>query len=142
MFLVGYIVVLAVVAGALLRSLFAQDRRVDADSIYGAISVYLLAGLIWAMAFALLEKHEPGSFRFPDGETAATFEGFLGFSITTLTTLGYGDVVPTTPRAYALTNCEAIAGQFYLAIVIARFVALHLANTRGLGSPDADGRES
>lgn len=126
-FLAGYITFFSVVTVTLMRSLFQGQDRITADTLCGAISVYLIFGLLWAMAYGILEKAAPGSFLFgTDGVSVEQFDRFLGFSFTTLTTLGYGNVAPATPQADAMATMEAIVGQFYLAVVIARFVALQI----------------
>jgi hypothetical protein len=127
----------------MLRTVFLSTRRVSADTICGALSVYLLLGLVWTFAYALLELAQPGSFTLggpgssPD---AQHFERFMGFSFVTLTTLGYGNIVPTSPRADALATMEAIVGQIYLTVLVARLVALQLtqAGARRSGS-DSEG---
>ncbi|MEM7622882.1 MAG: ion channel [Planctomycetota bacterium] len=97
-----------------------------------AVSVYLLIGLIGASSYALLEFAAPGSFRFGDtGESRDTgddrFERFLDYSFTTLTTLSYGNIAPASPRADALASLQAVVGQVYLAVVIARLVAIEVS---------------
>lgn len=121
-----------VVAVSVLRSLLAHSARVSGDAICGAVSVYLLLGLAWTMVYTLLELVVPGSFTIgpSGGGVHSDFERFIGFSFTTLTTLGYGNIAPTTPRADVLTTLEAIVGQVYLAIVIARLVSLQIIQSR------------
>jgi len=102
--------------------------RITRDTLYQAVSVYLLLGLVGAMAYALLEVVNPGSFHFGDNTIAsdARLDRFLGFSFTTLTTLGYGNISPATPKADALATFQAVAGQIYIAVVIARLVAIEI----------------
>ncbi len=134
-FLASYMAFFSIVAGLLTRSFLQAPGRADADTICGALSVYLIFGLVWAMAYAALEQISPGSFVFGKEQIdKEEFDRFLGFSFTTLTTLGYGNVAPATPQADALATMEAIIGQFYLAVVIARLVALQL--TQGSGSKE------
>ncbi len=119
----GYVIAL------ILGSVFRDSRRVSTDTICGALSVYLLLGLLWAFAFALLEQMVPGSFSgMEEGTSFTKYKRFLGFSFVTLTTLGYGNVVPLTPRADALAMSNAIVGQLYLTVLVARLVALNLLN--------------
>ena len=128
-FLCCYVAFFCVVGITLFGRLFVADKRVTSDTLCGAVSVYLILGIIWTYAYAILEAAAPGSFTFSEqgALTEARFERFLGFSFTTLTTLGYGNVSPATPRADAMSTLEAIIGQCYLAIVIARLVALQIA---------------
>ena len=118
-------------ASLIFRGIFLHTERVTADTINGAICIYLLMGLGWAQAYSLLAYFEPGSFSM-DGQIIAAgadgFENFLPFSFVTLTTLGYGNDVPLTPKAEALAIAEAVAGQLYLAVLLARLVATEIAN--------------
>ena len=131
------------IAWALLRALFRSQSRVTRDTLYQAQSVYLMIGLIGAMTYALLELAAPGSFRFPEElatvgakessvvvqQIEERFDRFLGFSFTTLTTLGYGNIAPASARADALTSLQAVIGQVYLAVVIARLVAIQVGQS-------------
>jgi voltage-gated potassium channel Kch len=123
------------VTGVFLSRYFWKHRVVDAGSLAGALSVYLLLGYFWGTAFGLLEYLEPDSFQGaclprPDGASScdalrADFPrlGYLGF--VTLTTLGYGDVVPVGTWARAMAGLEALLGQLFLVVLVARLVALH-----------------
>jgi hypothetical protein len=93
--------------------------------IEGAIAVYLLLGLTWAYAFELVEYLNPGSFT---GVLTGSgrFSSWTYFSFVTLATLGYGDISPLHPIARSLAVAEAITGQLYLAILIARLVSQEL----------------
>lgn len=116
-----------------LWNILKPGRRVTTDTMLGAVSAYLLIGVAWACAFALLQLHEPGSFDLgtrSETESATQFWTYLGFSYTTLTTLGYGNIAPLTSKADALSTSEAIIGQFYVAILVGRLVALQLSHQR------------
>lgn len=120
----------------LLRHIFTAQQRITTDAILGAISAYLLLGVAWACAFCLLEHFVPGSFEFGSrltDEPRRQFWTFLGFSYTTLTTLGYGNISPTTPRADSLATSEAIVGQFYVAVLIGRLVSMQLSQRTDRG---------
>ncbi|MCG8591599.1 MAG: potassium channel family protein [Proteobacteria bacterium] len=123
------------VAAILFRRIFQDTRHVTTDTLAGAISIYLVLGVGWTFAYALLEVSEPGSFVL-NGAPLDTveFDRFIGFSFITLTTLGYGNMVPTTPRADALAVTEAIVGPIYLTVLVARLVALNL--TQNLDAED------
>lgn len=115
-----------------------QPGRVTADRIAGAISVYLLLGMVWALLYGLVSVLDPQSFRAPDylglAEIGRGAEyAFIYYSFVTLTTLGYGEIAPTSPLSQMLAWTEAVVGQLYLAILIARLVGLHIAGT---GRPD------
>ena len=103
--------------------------------IYGSVCVYLLIGLVWAFIFSALEILYPGSFKFelqnPGADVLLTtnqlqLSQLLYYSYVTLTTLGYGDISPVSPPARSFATLEAIAGQFYLTILVARLVGLQI----------------
>ena len=106
---------------------------VTADKIYGALCVYLLIGYAWAFGYAILEQLEPGSFSAPT-ESGATVDYIARvmrmryFSFVTLTTVGFGDITPQSPAARTFATLEAIMGQLYLAVLVARLVGLHIVN--------------
>ena len=120
---------LTFVVAMILQSLMTQSA-VTKDSIAGAFCGYVLMGVIFAEIFCLLELNVPNSFQvgltFPDW-TDDPLQRWLTleyFSLTTLTTLGFGDVIPITPAARGLAVFEAICGQFYLAVLVAGLVNL------------------
>lgn len=121
---------LAFVVYSLLYFLF-QTRDVSPATIYGGVGVYAILGLLWGTLYAAMELAVPGSFlqgsqplRFV--ETSSGLVSLLYYSFVTLTTLGYGDVVPMTPSARILSASEAVTGQLYLAVLVARLVGLHI----------------
>jgi voltage-gated potassium channel Kch len=94
---------------------------VTLQSIYGAISAYLVLGFMFAAAFAAI-YHFSGDQFFVPGETANT-QTFQYFSYTTLTTLGYGDFTAHYSSGQAVAVLEALTGQIFLATLVARLVA-------------------
>ena len=133
----------ALLAGLVVWHAYANVMRAHrpaGDRIVGAICVYLLIGLAWAKVYETLNTVAPGSFRFPP-DTAWAAPGPLRYtyvSFITLATVGYGDVTPVTPLAGTLAWLEAVTGQLYLAITIARLVALSLIEGR---RPDSAPRD-
>jgi hypothetical protein len=120
----------ALVVGAILAHVF-KSTRITRETIAGAICAYLLVGAMWAHVFSIVEILTPGSFAYTAIEAEATdgpepirdqTDRFTYFSFVTLTTLGYGDMTPLTRPARNLTALEAIFGQLYLAVLIARLV--------------------
>lgn len=102
---------------------------VTGHRIRGAIAGYLMLGLSFACAYALIEYLIPGSFQIPTGELQsrkAQFDAFCYFSVVTLTTLGYGDITAILPVARSTIMIEALLGQLYPAILIARLVTLQI----------------
>lgn len=116
--LLSLLLLLVVVLGQTLRS-----GPVTFHRIQGAVAAYLLLGIIWAYAYGLVSLVGPGSFSGPvdpaDGPRA-----WFYFSFVTLTTVGYGDVLPVHPAARSLATLEAVTGTLYLAILIARLVSM------------------
>jgi len=103
-----------------------QSRRVDTELVLAAIVVYLLLGLAWSFGYGLIEALHPGSFNQPhEGVNSFSF-GY--FSFVTLTTLGYGDITPVSQVARSTTILEAIIGQLYLTVLVARLVGMHIAH--------------
>jgi len=138
--LLGHGFAVAFFGFALIGILAAIFRgTVTGDEILGAICGYLLLGIIWGIVYAALEMVSPGSFQTNE-QFAATLadprqcRGLLSYySFVTLTTVGYGDVLPTTPLARTLAWLEAMAGQIYLAVLVAGLVGLKVSrasNTR------------
>jgi hypothetical protein len=119
--LLSLLLFLAVVLGQTLRA-----GPVTFHRIQGAVASYLLLGLIWAHAYALLAQLRPGAFSGPVSATDGS-RAFLYFSFVTLATVGYGDVLPVHPVARSLAMLEAVTGTLYLATVIARLVSLAVA---------------
>jgi len=116
---------LGYVTQVLLRHVIQADR-VDAEMIYGAIAGYLLLGVIWAMLYTVTETLQPGSFTLTATGDTRPWDDLLYYSFVTLTTLGYGDVLPLSSRARSLAVLEAVTGVFYVAVLVARLVSLHI----------------
>jgi ion channel len=125
----------AFVTWGLLRSLL-RHREVTGETISLSISVYLLIGLTWGVFYIVLHELQPDAFNLA-GAAAGTpgsaageqrlFPIFVYFSLTTLATIGYGDIVPVSLQARYAAVAEGIAGQFYLAILVARLVGMHMS---------------
>jgi len=116
--------------------LVMRQGRVTRRRIQGAIAAYVLLGLTWSYAYALVAPWSPSAFRGVDGGAAGA--PLIYFSFVTLTTLGYGDITPVDPAARSLAILEALTGQIYPAILLARLVSLELQSRSGSRS---DGEE-
>ncbi|HSG31479.1 MAG TPA: ion channel [Thermodesulfobacteriota bacterium] len=106
-----------------------KGSKVTIETLFGAVSVYLLIGLIYTSLYGLLEILSPGSFNLADSSgNIYPFKvtELIYFSYVTLTTLGYGDIIPVSSYARSLAISEAIIGQLYLTILVARLVGLHI----------------
>jgi len=102
------------------------ETRVDRDVINGGICIFLLLGFLWLTFYRIILIFDPDAFRFP--ASALDVENgykIVYYSFTTLTTLGYGDIVPANKFAMTLATSEAIVGLMYSSIFIARLVGLY-----------------
>ncbi len=116
-------------------------RTVTVGTIRGALCIYILLGVVWASVYALVETSHPGSFSFPEitrvapegvdapGRRTLGATGFFYYSFVTLTTLGYGDITPRTELARTLSWFEALVGQLFIAVTLARLVAVHVSRS-------------
>lgn len=105
-----------------------RREKITTDTICGAVSAYLLLGIIWALIYALFYLGNPDSFSLPVEMVSEQAWGIwtLYFSFVSLTTLGYGDITPLTPAVQTYAYLEAACGQIFLTVLIARLVALHI----------------
>ncbi len=115
-----------------------KTEKVTREKIFGALSVYLLLGVIWAFLYLVVDVLAPGSFRY--GQVRALTDAeMVYYSFVTLTTLGYGDIVPVAPSVRALATLEAITGQLYLTVLVARLVGLQITHSSRRRSEDQEG---
>jgi voltage-gated potassium channel len=114
----------------LMRSVF-RSTVVSMNLIMGAVCIYLLIGLNFAVFFTLIEEIAPHSFHALQPEGLGRFDmlfnDFLYFSYINLSTLGYGDILPLSAPARYFSAFEAIFGQIYLSVLVARLLGLHLS---------------
>lgn len=121
-----------------------EGGTVTLDEINGAVCVYMLLGLSGAYVYSLVFFIDPSSFNLPpvsqvldpelQGDPVSSvfahrqhFPSLAYYSFVTLTTLGYGDITPQTPFARMLAAMQAVFGQVYLAVLVARLIGIHLA---------------
>ena len=119
------------VAWSQLRSVL-QQREVTGETISMSISIYLVLGLCWALLYAGIFMRHPEAFQFATsvprgGGEVYRFPILLYFSLTTLSTIGFGDITPLTLPARYAAVAEGITGQFYLAILVARLVGMQMS---------------
>lgn len=116
--------------------------RITADRIFAAVCVYMLIGYAWAFAYTILEELQPGSFSVPPETVRNDYVGRVMqlryYSFMTLTSVGYGDIVPRAPAARTMAMLEAITGQFYLVALIGRLIGLHIVHTTAASSRPKD----
>lgn len=108
----------------------ANQKKVDADTVYGGLCIYLLIGVLWCIVYITLEILHPGSFDFTihkKHESLLNIYWLLSyFSYTTLMTIGFGDIAPLTSVAQTFVILEGMVGQFYLVFFMARLVGLYI----------------
>lgn len=109
----------------ILRHVF-RDVAVGADMILGAVCAYLLIGFTFNQIYSLVDTLQPDSFK---GGISVQQDGGY-FSLVTLSTLGYGDMVPVRGLARSIAALEAVVGQLYIAVIVARLVGLHMIHAR------------
>jgi hypothetical protein len=114
-------------AGVAVRRALATGP-VDREHIFAALDAYLLVGLAFGVGYWLLEAAQPGSFA-PGPGGAFTPQRAIYFSFVTQATLGYGDVLPLRDEAQGIAIVQAVGGQMYLAVLVARLVSLFSART-------------
>ncbi|MBU2710336.1 ion channel [Zooshikella harenae] len=121
-----YIIFFAYIIIRIIKLVFA-NTVITRDTLYGAMCVYLLFGIWWALCYSFIELVHPDSFHGINAVDGYDVWGFIYFSYVSLTTLGLGDMVPITRAAQSLTALEAVVGQFYLAVSVARLVGMHIS---------------
>jgi hypothetical protein len=124
----AWLIVGVTLAWAVARATFAPGR-VTYHRVIGAVLLYLTVALIFAAMFTFLGTFDPKAFiGLPVQDSPKLATQLIYFSLTTLTTTGYGDVAPLHPLARSLCNLEAVFGQLYPATLVARLVTLELAH--------------
>ena len=126
-FLVAGLILIAFVVGNLLRFVL-RAPSVNTEVLCASISAYLMLGLMWTMAYWLVDQLTPGgAFAFNTNTGKQSMKGFNAFyfSFITLSTVGYGDITPVSRIARWLAATEAMTGLLYVAVLIARLVGLY-----------------
>ncbi len=134
---------LAYVTAAVLSQVL-RPGRVTYDTISGAICAYFLIGLTWSFLYLAIDLGWNNAFVVAGAPASLgsvelirlELQRLIYYSFVTLTTLGYGDIIPSIPPARALSMLEAIAGQMYVAILIARLVGLHIIHSEREHAPE------
>jgi voltage-gated potassium channel len=106
-----------------------NQKRVSKDLIVGAALVYFLMALAWTFVIGTVELLHPGSYAVAQSQGDSGGLDFLYYSFVTMTTLGYGDIVPTTKLARSLCILEAVIGQLYLVVSVAWLVGMHVSQS-------------
>ncbi len=115
-----------------------RNQRITFNTVSASLCIYLLLGFVWALVYSLIYLLDPAAFQSTVPGTNPMPEMQIGkasptkalyFSYATLSTLGYGDIVPVSPIARMLACIEALTGQLYLAVLVARLVGLQIAHS-------------
>ena len=119
----------AYIAALLMRELLFDVEEVNEGTLLAAVNVYVTIGIAFAFLYTSLGFFDPEAFqgKFIDAELGDQLEGYLYFSFVTLSTLGYGDITPSNTMTATFTYIEAVVGQLFIAITIARLVGLYIA---------------
>jgi len=134
---VSWFVLFAFVTWSTVRSVLKQ-REVTAETISMAISAYLLLGVTWGLLYSVIYQLDPAAFNLGASFAAVSdfwqnqqrvFTTFVYFSLTTLSTIGYGDITALSTEGRYAAVAEGIAGQMYLAILVARLVAVQMTRS-------------
>jgi Ion channel len=127
------IIVLVAFFAVTILAYVLHGTAVTTDKIYAAVCVYLLLGFAWTFAFALVEAVQPSSFTIHGEALPSRYilevRELRYFSFMTLTTVGYGDIAPASTIARTLAALEAVTGQIYLTVLVARLVGLHIVHS-------------
>jgi len=128
----GCLIALVAFFSIIILGYVLRNGRVTTDRIFASVCVYLLIGYAWTFAYVLVEELQPDSFlalshAAPNDYVSRVLQ-MRYFSFITLTTVGYGDIVPHSSWARTLAVLEAITGQIYLTVLVARLVGLHIVH--------------
>jgi hypothetical protein len=137
----SYTVFLSFVILGMLNTILGS-QRVSGDTISGAVCVYLAIALLWANLYGMIDLADPHAFAIVSDEAEDLYhrKHLIYFSLVTLTTLGYGDITPASDIARSVTTLEAVVGQLFLVILIARLVGIHLMHWTGREDMQSGGR--
>lgn len=119
----GLVIALNTFVGCVIFYRVATADKIDLNILAGGLGLYLLIAVTWAVSYDLIEALAPGSFAA--GDTPVPWHTFLYFSLTTITTLGYGDILPIRPFARIWATMEAVTSVLYVAVLVARLVNLY-----------------
>ncbi|MGI9534404.1 MAG: ion channel [Thermodesulfobacteriota bacterium] len=109
-----------------LFDMIIKSKEITQNTLYGAVCVYLLLGLLWASIYGLIDRLIPGAIFSGDYiDSHLTSNEVIYFSYTTLTTLGYGDITSIAPVGRIMSVLEAIIGQLFIAFMVARLIGIY-----------------
>lgn len=109
---------------ALLVAFIIDSEQVTMEVLFASITIYFILAGLFSTLYVIIEVFAPGAFISSSG-AEITWQRLIYFSLVTISTLGYGDIVPIAPAAQSLSAMEASLGTLYIAILIGRFVSLY-----------------
>lgn len=132
----SFIIPIVSISLLILVDVLAAEKIVF-DLVCGALCVFVLLGMCWANIYLMVERLSPGSFTIdfsrynidPIHDPLAAVGIFTYYSFITLTTVGYGDIVPASAVARWLVWVQAVFGQFYMAVFVSRLIGLQTSST-------------
>lgn len=121
-----------------------RARRISQNTVLAAICVYVMLGVTFGFVYQMIFELDPKAFNIdlgprPDGDAEISQGALRYFSMITLTTVGFGDIVPVSPEARAVASLQALLAQIYLAAVVARLVGVEVANSTSAGPTRGEG---
>jgi len=116
-----------------------KQREITSETISMSISVYLLFALTWGILYSTIYQLQPNAFSITAIPVLELFATFNYFSLTTISTIGFGDIAPLTLQSRYAAVAEGITGQFYLAILVARLVGLQMTQASARNPNDPPG---
>ena len=127
--MISGVLAIAALSWVVIQLVFGPGQ-IDRHRIIGAVVLYLNVALLFESFYRLIAELSPGAFTGlpPVISRARTSGELIYFSMVTLTTVGYGDIAPVHPIARSLANMEALIGQLYPAIILARIMTLYRAD--------------
>ncbi|MDG2155078.1 MAG: ion channel [Gammaproteobacteria bacterium] len=136
MFNMLVVLIFCIMSAIFILAEITADLKVDANRVVGGICLYLLIGLVFGIAYTILEALLPGSFSKMPEQAQSMNSELIYYSYVTLTSVGYGDIVPLRPLVRTIAYLEAIIGVFYMAIMIGSMIGL-LLNRAGSQTKDS-----
>ncbi len=132
---------ISTICGIIFSDIFSGE--VTGNRLCGAVCLYLLIGICFAIIHMTIEMEDPSAYldvidkavRSPEEIREGRYPKFMYFSFCTLSTVGYGDIVPVSRWARSFSWLEAVFGQIYLAILVSRLVGLHIASSNNSAPP-------
>jgi hypothetical protein len=134
--LVAIIMITVVLLWQVFRSGPVTGMRVQ-----GAIAAYLCLAFGWAHAYHIAALVDPNAFNAAGTDVSLAIH-WMNYSFGMLTTLGYAGIIPTDPVAHTLCSAEAVTGQLYLAVLVARLVSMHVSAEEQSKQERSAGRQS